>query len=444
MFGMGSMDPSSMAQMLTSAERSPLDNLLKIQQSQLASQQSAYSKIKTKLQGLQDSIKALTDGNGLQSQSASFSVEGYASATVKSGAVNGDYQLYVKQLAQADQQALALADDWTAPSQGQLDISLDGNTMSLDLSTLAPGSGLSELRDAINQATDNSGVTASLIRADGQTQLLLTSTKTGASQAMSISLSGGNGEAAYTDLDTALSTKKQLSQAQDAQIELGGAGGLQLSSSTNTFDGQIDGLSLTVNKVHAQDGAGAYVDAPLTLSVATDQEAINSSLEGIVSAYNALVSEVELQTRSKEGKTAALSGDSMSRGLLGRLRGTLSNPIGDIGLSELGIKTDRYGKLSLDTAAMAKLQQDKPGALEAALTGTDGLLTRLEADTKPYLDRNGILVQRDRSLQAGLDRITDRQESLDTRMNKVYQRYLGQFTRMNTLAQQMQQTMSMF
>ncbi|MDP5292377.1 flagellar filament capping protein FliD [Oceanimonas sp. CHS3-5] len=438
------MDPSSMAQMLMSADRAPLDGLLRTQRGQLSAQKEAYSQIKGKLQALQDAIKSLTTGTGLSSQSASFSAEGYASATVKSGAANADYQLYVKQLAQPDQYSLALDENWTVPSQGLLDITLDGQTLSLDLSTLDPSTGLSGLRDAINQAADNNGVQASLVRADGQTHLMLTGSKTGASQAMTINLSGGNGEAAYTELQTAITNKTQLSGAQDAVIELGGASGLQVSSSTNTFDGQIDGLTLTVTKAHAQDEFGNYTDAPLGLSVATDQAAIEESLSGIVDAYNALVSEVQKHTQSKEGKGAALAGDSMARGLLGRLRGTLSNPPADFSLAQLGIKTDRYGKLSLDTAAMAKLQESQPGALEEAFTGANGLLTRLEADAKPYLDRNGTLVQRDRSLQSGLDRIADRQEALDMRMDKVYQRYLSQFTRMQTLAQQMQQTMSMF
>lgn len=444
MFGMNGMDPSSMAQMLTSADRAPLEGLLRTQHNQLSAEKEAYSQIKNKLQALQDAIKGLNENGGLSSQSATFSSEGYATATVKAGAANADYQLYVKQLAKADQYSLALDENWTVPTQGTLDITVDGQTLSLDLSTLDSASGLTGLRDAINKAADNNGVQASLVRSGGQTHLMLTGSKTGASQAMTINLSGGNGEAGFTQLQTAITNKTQLASAQDAVIELGGAGGLQLASSTNNFDGQIDGLNLTVSKAHAQDEFGNYTDAPLSLSVSTDQTAIEESLKGIVDAYNSLVGEVQKHTQSKEGSKAVLAGDSMARGLLGRLRGTLSNPPAGVSLAELGIKTDRYGKLSLDTAAMAKLQQNKPGALEQAFTGENGLLTRLEADVKPYLDRNGTLVQRDRSLQSGLDRITDRQEALDNRMNKVYQRYLGQFTRMQTLAQQMQQTMTMF
>ncbi|WP_417604444.1 flagellar filament capping protein FliD [Oceanimonas baumannii] len=444
MFGMNGMDPSSMAQMLMSADRAPLDNLLKTQRIQLSAEKEAYSQIKGKLQALQDAIKGLNKDGGLSSQSASFSAEGYASATVKSGAASADYQLYVKQLAQADQYSLALNENWAVPAQGTLAITVDGEVLSLDLSALDPASGITGLRDAINQAADNNGVQASLVRSNGQTHLMLTGSKTGASQAMTITLSGGNGDAAFNELQNAITNKTRLSVAQDAVVELGGAGGLQLTSATNTFDGQIDGLSLTVTKAHARDAAGNYTDAPLGLSVATDQAAIGESMKGIVDAYNGLLTEVQKYTQSKEGSSAVLAGDSMARGVLGRLRGTLSNPPAGFSLAELGITTDRHGKLSLDTAAMAKLQENKPGALEDAFTGSNGLLTRLEADLKPYLDRNGTLVQRDRSLQSGLDRIADRQEALDSRMNKVYQRYLAQFTRMQTLAQQMQQTMTMF
>ncbi|MCV5333747.1 flagellar filament capping protein FliD, partial [Escherichia coli] len=56
----------------------------------------------------------------------------------------------------------------------------------------------------------------------------------------------------------------------------------------------------------------------------------------------------------------------------------------------------------------------------------------------------GAFKSRKEALQANLDRLSDKQTTLERKYDMSYKRYLKQFTQMNTLMTQMNQTMSMF
>ncbi|MDF4797977.1 flagellar filament capping protein FliD, partial [Vibrio parahaemolyticus] len=57
---------------------------------------------------------------------------------------------------------------------------------------------------------------------------------------------------------------------------------------------------------------------------------------------------------------------------------------------------------------------------------------------------SGAFKSRKEALQANLDRLSDKQTTLERKYDMSYKRYLKQFTQMNTLMTQMNQTMSMF
>ncbi|MGR5543042.1 flagellar filament capping protein FliD, partial [Vibrio campbellii] len=79
------------------------------------------------------------------------------------------------------------------------------------------------------------GVNASVVRTDGELNLLLSSEETGTENAFDVSFSNLG---AGTSLDY-----NALSDAEDAVIYLGGEDGLRVTSSNNTFDDVIYGVS---------------------------------------------------------------------------------------------------------------------------------------------------------------------------------------------------------
>lgn len=135
-------------------------------------QLSALTTLDTALKTFKSAASGLKlAGSSMLVNSASFSQEGYASATVGTKAVAGSYDFFVQQLASKGQLALQGLQDASLGS-GSLTIGQGGDAFDIDLSTVAT---LDELAAAINGAGDNTGVKATLVRSNGRVNLVLTS-----------------------------------------------------------------------------------------------------------------------------------------------------------------------------------------------------------------------------------------------------------------------------
>lgn len=437
--GITSMDPTTLAQTMVSAERTGMDTLLAGQKTRYQSQLDAVNKLKTQLSTFQTALQGLTTNTALQARSVKTSIDGIASVTAAGSAAAGTYSLFVQQLAQAQQLSFDFSSEtWTPPGDGTLKISMNGEDMNLDLSTLPAGGDLRSLRDAINKASDNPGVQAALVRTGGQVKLLLTSSKTGAANQITLSVSGGSAGAAMTELQAAIGTRAELSAAQDATVQFGGSNPITISSASNTLDNVIDGLTINLTKAQA---AG---DQPLQVTIGQDNDAIKKALQSFVDAYNTLVDGVGKLTSSAKDSAGALAGDSTTRSLMSQLRGALSSLPGGVTLSQLGLKTDRYGKLSIDDKGLEKTLANNPDTIKTALQDKGGVFDTMLNTLNPQLKYKGLLTTRADNLQSSLNRVADRQEQLDTRMDMVYKRYLAQFTAMQNLVAQMQQSSALF
>ena len=304
--------------------------------------------------------------------------------------------------------------------------------MNLDLSTLPANATLVELRDAINDAADNPGVQAAIIRTGSDVKLVLNSEKTGAANLVSINLSGGSGTQ-YNELDSAISTKTQLATAQDAKFTFNG---IAITSDTNKVENVVNNLSLTLSQTN--------VGTPLTLTVGRDDDTIIDNMTSLVDAYNSLNEEVKLATLNAEDRSPVLSGDSTVRNMSTQLRSIFSSLPPGTYLSDLGLSFDKKGTLTLDSKKLSEGLDVNPELLNTSLLGTDGIVTRLAEKLEPYSKTSGIFDTKVSSLNAEVTRVNDATEQLDLRMKNSYNRYLLQFSQYNMLETQMQQTASLF
>jgi len=410
-------------QLATYEVQSSLDRLNR-NESNYKTQRDALSKLRTALTTFKSAASALKTGKAtMLVNSASFSQEGYATATVGSKAQPGSYQFYVEQLASKQQVAV----------QGLADGSLSG-TLTLkgqdfDLSGYAT---LEEAAKAIN-ATADLGVQATLVRSNGQVNLVLTSAESGAANAFAVSLAGN-----------AAATATTLSEAADARIRMGGsfgAGGIELTSSSNTFDNVIDGVSLSVSKLH-KDG-----DAALTLTVGQDQSATKAKAKSFVDAFNALMTSFDSLTASGSESSArgALAGDSSVRAIEGRLNTLLRTDFAGNSLINFGISADRNGKLTIDSARFEAAVAKDPAGFEALFTGKDNLLDSIDKTVAAYTSSaNGMLKNRMDTLDLNLRRTNEQFDKLQQQYDSYYSRYLKQFTSMMQTMQSMEQTSGMF
>jgi len=409
-------------QLATYEVQSSLDRLNR-NESNYKTQRDALSKLRTSLTTFKSAMSGLKTGNAtMLVNSASFSQDGYASATVGTQAQPGSYQFYVEQLASKQQVAV----------QGLVDGSLSG-TLTLKDQTFKLGdyATLDDAAKAIN-ATADLGVQATLVRSNGEVSLVLTSSESGAANAFAYSLTG------------TAATTTPLSTAADAQIRMGGSfgsGGILLTSSSNTFDNVIDGVSLSVSKVHKSG------DTALTLTVGQDQSATKGKAQSFIDAFNALMTSFDSLTASGSDSSArgALAGDSSVRSIEGRLNALLRTDFGGSSLIDFGISADRNGKLTIDASRFEAAVAKDPAAFEALFTGKDNLLDSIDKTVASYTSStNGMLKNRMDTLDMNLRRIDEQFENLQQQYDSYYSRYLKQFTSMMQTMQSMEQTSGMF
>lgn len=343
-------------------------------------------------------------------------------------ASSGQYNFFVEQLAQSHQVGLSL-DSETAPlpADGIFSLTVKGKTLDIDLATLPAGSTVKDLVSHINNAKDNPGVKATLVRTDGKVNMVLTSKDSGEENAITVNYSGD----ASSSLGTAIANKSEITKAQNAKLQMGGNNPLTITSASNKIENVVDGLTLQLTKAQKSG------DAPLQVTVEQDKEAVTGSLKKFTDSYNELIDELAKMMSSDPKAPGALSSDSGVRSLKSALANSVRDLPNGLSLSSLGIKTDKTGKLSFSETDFNKALEKDPELLGKALMGDDGMLKRMSNSLDPYTKRDGALKGRKSGLEASEKRVNERMEALDRRMNSAYKRYLNQFTTMNQMMQTM-------
>ncbi|EDL53296.1 hypothetical protein VSAK1_13075 [Vibrio mediterranei AK1] len=444
---MSSFDPITMATNLATYDVQPFQQRYQMQADKYQAQITALGKVESALREFRTAVTNMnSSSSNIIKNTATVSQEGFLSATANANAMAGSYQVFVEQVATAHQLSTGMPADLDAnteiPITGTLDLTVDGKTLSLDLSTVdTDGDGkatMADLVSAINNDPDNPGVNATLVRSNGQTHFMLSSTETGVANTVNVSASG-TGASWFED---AFTNTSNISTPQDAVIWLGAEGsGLKLTNSSNTFTGVIDGVDLTISKAQVSG------EQPLTLTIGADDEATKEQVNAFIDAYNTLMSTMDEYTGigGEDKARGVLASDPTLRSIESQLTSIIRGEYNGMRLSEVGIEIDRSGKMTLDTTKFEEAQKNNSAALEAMFNGDGNLLDSIDTMVDPFLkSTTGLFKTRKDSLQQNISRIDDKQATLERKYDMAYSRYLKQFTQMNTLMTQMNQTMSMF
>lgn len=458
--GVGSgLDIADIVSQLVAAERSPVETRLDSQEKTLEAKLSAFGTLKSAIAQFQTALGQLTVADTFLSRVASSGTEEVFTASAATSAAPGTFDLVVQQLAQSHKlisKGYASAD--ATVGTGTLTISVGGSSFSI---TVDGSNGtLAGIRDAVNGASDNTGVAASIVRVDdgaGGTvaKLVLTATVTGTEGSLTVAVDDADGKdrdtaglsaLAYlpSARPTAIRNLTELRAAQDAKLTIDGQ---TVTRSGNTVDDAIDGVTLTLTGLSGKDASGAWKSS--TLAVAIDPSAAAERVQGFVTAYNAVVDAIR-SVASYDAATreaTALFGDSSVRGLQSRLRAELSRvvsglPAGAASLAEIGVTTGRDGKLQLDQAPLDGALNSDLEAVANLFAGEGGCAERLDDLVSRYLDADGIIESRTEGLNGRLEAIEAQREALERRMESLEARLLKQYTAMDTLVAQLQTTSS--
>jgi flagellar hook-associated protein 2 len=316
-----------------------------------------------------------------------------------------------------------------ATQLGSGTLTLSQGSSSFTLTIGSSNNTLSGLRDAINNAGSNPGISATIVNGNDGAHLILTGGATGAANAVSVSETGTVGLASVLSTATA---------ATNASFTVGG---YSQSSASNTVTGAIDGVTLTLAKV-SDSGSSTKV------TVSNDTGGVQGKVQAFISNYNSLLSKMaSLSGYVAATKTAGpLQGDPLVSALQTEMRRLAQSVISSAGttydrLSAVGITTAVDGTLSLDATKFTAAQTANPGAMAALFSGTTGVATKFKTALDSHLaTTTGDLDARNNSITARRKDLTAAKAALDARMVDVQARYLKTFNSLDQMLAKMQQT----
>lgn len=432
--GLGSgLDIEGLVSKLVAAEGQPASLRLNTKEAKLQTDLSALGSLKGALSAFQTSVQGLKDVSAFQARTAISSNTDLFTVSADSSAVAGSFSIKVEQLAQsAKMRSGDFTSDTAVPGAGTLAIDLGASSFTI---TVAGDTTLAGVRDAINKASDNPGITATLIKVDSGSQLVLTSDKVGAANAISITATDtdaldGND---LTRLSTASLTSIQ--SAADAIIYIDGQ---KVTKTSNSLSDVISGVTISLKKAD-----------PLkteTLSIALDKESAKSKVNDFIKAYNSLAGTMSsLSSYNAQTKQAGqLFGDATLRGVQNQIRQVLANPVqgvtGVSTLAEIGIKTNKSGMLELDSTKLDSVIASNFEAVSQLFASGNGLATRFDNVLTNYLSFDGALSSRVDGVNKQIGDINDQRDKLNLRLTAIEARYRKQFTAMDALLGQLQAT----
>ena len=443
--GVGSgLDLNSLLQKLMTVEQQPLE-LNKQRQAGVQAKISAYGSISSKLSTLQSAANALKSSLSQEAYAATSSDATIATATTSVGAATGSYAVHIANLAAAHTlNSKAFAATSTVVGTGTLRIGVGASTF--DVSIGATNNTLAGIRDAINTASNNTGVNATIITDTLGSRLALTSKNTGAANTISVAVqetgtadfTQAGGDAANLDNASGLSqlayvtgAATNLTQAQSAADASLTINGIPVSSASNTLTTAISGVSLTLTKA-----------GDTTIAVNRDQAALTKLDTNFTAAYNDLQSTVRNLTNydASAKKGNVLNGEGTARALLGTLSRALNTvPATVTGtydtLSDLGISVAKDGSLAVDTTKLQTAISTDFTSVKSVFTGYG---TAISSAIDGLTGTTGALTGRINGLNASIKLPGKQADSINLRLTAVAARYRKQFTSLDTLVAQMQ------
>lgn len=357
--GSGSgIDTNALTEQLVSISSQLEAQKLNGKKTTLETQISDYGKLRSALSSFQSAAAALGSADTFNAKSVSIPTTTQFSITaLNSNAVAGNYNLQVRQVAQA--QTLVTGNAYSSPNdpvgKGELTLRLghwSGDSFTVNEKKASgtivideTNNTLAGLRDAINDA--KLGITASIVN-DGVGYKLMLNAETGANNEIEITAAaaedaGAPGLAAF-NFNTPNKRLDQQQEGRDAKIAVNG---LEVSRETNHITDVIDGLEFDIFSANSSE--------IVAISITADKGAGEQAIRQFVEAYNTLIADVAKLTGfdAELDNFGSLKSDPLAKNLMQVLRTTLASPItggADLfsTLGSIGIRTKTDGTLEIN------------------------------------------------------------------------------------------------
>ncbi len=313
------------------ASEQAIETPWKTQLTALQAQDTVLSTLGTDLGTLTTSLQALTDFDGVfsekQGSSSNTDLLSLTSASLTASA--GSHSIVINSLAQTSSQASTAVSDPSDTLSGSLTI--QGHTFNVD--SADNDTTLATLASAINSS--GIGVSANVITDSTGSRLSLVSGTSGAAGELSVSAS----------LSGASSGAISFASSQDGKDASLTVDGVAITTGSNTVSNAIPGVTFQL--------LGASVGTQIQVEIMNDNTDIETAMGKFVSAYNAVMNDINGQEKNdSSGNAEPLFGSPTLALIQGQVSGALfsgaaSGAIDNI--TQLGIGLNDDGTLSLNT-----------------------------------------------------------------------------------------------
>lgn len=426
---------SSLVSQLVAATRAPQDARIANQTSAVTTKISAVGTLKSALSVFQASLASLNTSSSFAAATATSSDDAVFTASAASGSVPGHYGITVSALASA-QQLLSNAfvgDSNAVVGTGTLSLQLGSNSFSLTLD--ATNNTVADVAAAINAASDNPGITATVIQGTDGAHLLLSSDQTGAANAIQVTeTDAGTGLAALTYATGNTGNYTENAAAQDAAFSVAG---VAYTSATNTVNDALSGVSLTLTGLST--GAGA------TLTVANDTGTVSANIQSFVAAYNTLQATIaSLGSYDAASNTAGpMLGDPLLTGVQTQIRHvlqTIDSSSTYSSLASIGVTTQKDGSLAADSSKLQAALTGNFSAVSKLFSGDAGIASQLDTLLTQQLSSGGSIDTRAQTLVKQSKALTDQTTALNKQMDALTANLTQQYSALNVLLSTLQST----
>ncbi|PQV47120.1 flagellar filament capping protein FliD [Paraburkholderia sp. BL21I4N1] len=442
--GNSSMDVSSLVTALVNAKTAGQAAALSAQQTTDNTKLSAYGALSAALSALQSGIAGLASGSTLSTFTATATGTGLA-ATAGKGAVAGSYTVAVQQIAGSQALSSAAFGATTQLGTGTLTIGL--GSQSVNVSIDSTNNTLSGIAAAINGASGNPGVTATVVTGTDGAHLVLRSANSGAANVINVTTnvtsdnglsslgvtstaSTTGGQSTITSANTS-SAWSQSTSAQDAEFSING---IAATSASNSVTSAISGVTLNLS--------AAAVNTSQTLNVTPDTTAESSAINTFVSLYNTVVTTMATLTsyNSSSSSQGPLLGDSTLLTIQNALASVVGGAVGSgstgTTLASIGItlKDDPAdGTLVVDSPTLTTALTANPATVASLFNSTNGIAAQLNNDITTFTQTGGIIDTQNTGLNTDLKSVATQQSALADYTAQLTSQYQAQFTALNTL-----------
>ncbi|HFQ81679.1 MAG TPA: flagellar hook protein [Desulfobacterales bacterium] len=403
----------------------------------LNTQLNEFTVVNNKLITLKSSALTLSLSGTYLSRTVTSSDDSAISATVLEGAAVKASTVAVSNLAKqslwTSSSGFASKDTSIASADATLTVQLGNNVPATEMSlAVASGTTLSQLVDNINDASDNPGITASIVN-DGLDpanpyKLVLQSNGTGEDNRISILQQ-------LPDAPLAEDSSQSAANSLDAQFTVDG---VAYQRQKNTIDDVIAGVTFTLKSA-----------ATATLTVASDDDGLKDNIKSLVTAYNDVVQEVSTKSAydSKTKKFGILA-DTTLRDLPSELEGlmTSGNKADSTGtiknLFDLGMAFNRDGSITIDDNVLSAAISADPDKIKSfflgdSTKGITGFADKVNDRLRTMTGNKGAVFGEETAAQSRIDDLKNQITEDNSRLDKKYAELTKQFVALDQFMSQM-------